>query len=73
MAWHTARYQELFCWRQIGNAFGRCRGFRPGPCGEFVDEIVTGKDEFFGCHLARCAEGRGVGDGGPAVAEGIEG
>lgn len=73
MTWHAARYEELFCGRQVDDAFGRGRGIRPGPGGEFVDEIVAGEDEFFGCHLARCAERGGMRDWGPAVAESIEG
>ena len=73
MTWHSARYQELFCGRQVSGTLGRGRGVRPGPGGKFVDEVVAGEYEFFGRHLARCAEGGGVRDRGPAVAEGVEG
>lgn len=73
MARHSARYEELFRRRQVGDALGRGRGIGPGPGGELVNKIVAGKYEFFGCHLARCAEGGGVRDWGPAVAEGVEG
>ncbi len=60
MTWHAARDEKLFGGRQVGDALGRGGGVGPGPGGEFVDEIVAGEDEFFGCHLARCAEGGGV-------------
>lgn len=73
MTWHAARYEKLFCGRQVGDALGRSRGVGPGPGGEFVNEVVAGVDEFFGCHLARGAEGGGVRDWGPAVAESVEG
>lgn len=73
MAWHAARYQKLFGGRQVGDTLGRSGSVGPGPGGEFVNEVVAGEYEFFGCHLACCAEGGGVGDGGPAVTEGVEG
>lgn len=49
------------------------RGIGPGPGGEFVDEVVASVEEFFGGDLAGGAEGGGISDGGPAVAEGVEG
>lgn len=73
MAGHTAGYEELFASGEVGNAFGGSRGVGPGPGGEFVDDVVTCEDELFGSHLAGCAESGGMGDGGPAVAEGVEG
>ena len=60
MTRHATRYEELLCRRQVGDALGMGRGIGPGPGGELVNEIVAGEHEFFGCHLARCAEGGGV-------------
>lgn len=73
MTGHAARYEELFGGRQVGDTLGRGGGVGPGPGGEFVNEIVAGEDEFFRCHLARCTEGGGMRDRGPAVAKGVEG
>lgn len=72
MARYAPGYEKLFARGKVGDAFsGGTVG--PGPGGEFVDEVVACEDEFFGRHLARRAEGGGVGDGGPAVTEGVEG
>ena len=73
MTGHAARDEKLFGRRQVANTLGRSRRVGPGPGGEFVDQVVAGEYEFFGCHLPGATEGGGVGDGGPAVAEGVEG
>lgn len=73
MAGHAARYEVLLAGRQVGDSFRGGGGIGPGPGGEFVDEVVAREDELFGRDLACVAEGGGVGDGGPAVAEGVEG
>jgi len=73
MAWHAASDEKLFRGREVGDAFRGVRGIGPGPGGEFVDEVVACGNEFFGGDLAGGAEGGGVGDGCPAVAEGVEG
>ena len=73
MAGNAAGDKKLFSGREVGNAFGWRGGVSPGPGGKFVDEVVAGVEEFFGGDLAGGAEGGGMGDGGPAVAKGIEG
>ena len=56
----------------MGNCFRGRGGGRPGPGGELVDEVVAGEEEFVRGDLAGLAEGGGVGDGRPFVAEGGE-
>ena len=73
MARHAAGDEELFLRGKVGHAFGGVRGRRPGPGGEFVDEVVACEEEFGGGDLPRGAEGGGVRDGRPFVAEGVEG
>ena len=73
MARHATGDEELFARREIRDAFRSGLGVGPGPSREFVDEIVACEDELFRCDLAGCAEGGSVGDGGPAIAEGVEG
>ena len=73
MARHAAGYEELLGGGEVGDGFLGGLGSRPGPGWEFVDEVVAGEDKFFGGDLASCTEGGGVGDGGEAVAEGVEG
>jgi len=73
MARYAPRDEVLFlCW-EMGDLFGCGGGGRPGPGGEFVDEVVAREDEFFGGNLAGGAEGGGMGDGGPFVTEDVEG
>jgi len=73
VAGNPARYQELFVGWEVGNGFGSGLCARPGPGGEFVHDVVPGGYEFLGSYLACGTEGGGVGDGGEAVAEGVEG
>lgn len=73
MTRHAAGDEVLFPHGEVADALGCGGGVGPGPGGEFVDKVVAREDEFFGGDLAGGAEGGGVGDGGPAVAEGVEG
>lgn len=73
MAGHAPRDEVLFLRVEMRDLFGGGGCGRPGPGGEFVDEVVACEHEFFGSDLAGVAEGGGVGDGGPFVAEDVEG
>lgn len=72
MTWYTPRDEILFSGGEIWDAFGGGGSIGPGPGREFVYEVVAGEEELLGGDLAGGAEGGGVGDRGPAVAEGIE-
>lgn len=69
MARHPARHEVLLGGGQVGHRFGGGGGGGPGPGREFVDEVVARLQEFVRGDLAVGAEGGGVVDGGPFVAE----
>lgn len=73
MAGHAPRDEVLLLRREVRNLFGRGRSGRPGPGGELVDEVVACKDKFLGGDLAGGTEGGSMRNGGPFVAEDVEG
>lgn len=73
MTGHAPRDEVLLLRREVGNLFGGGGSGRPGPGGEFVDEVVACKDEFLGGDLAGGTEGGSMRNGGPFVAENVEG
>ena len=60
MAGDAAGDKELFVGGQVGDGAGGRAGAGPGPGGEFVDEVVSCEEEFFGGDLSGGAEGGGV-------------
>ena len=73
MAGDTTGDEKLFVGGEVGNGAGGGAGTGPGPGGEFVDEVVSREEEFFGGDLAGGAKGGGMAQGSETVAEGGDG